>query len=136
MKLEEAIKQLKDLKKDMKKDTKGSEGIFVEDIQAIETVLQELEHLQKENEELKDIDLAIVHIKGVCDEKDRWRNKIKELILNKKQKIQENNTEIEKCRKTIMEEQELKKLRLYTLHKNNDLLELEIADLFDLLKEE
>lgn len=54
----------------------------------------------------------------------------------KKQKIQENSKEIEECRKTIMEEQELKKLKLYTLHKNNDLLELEIADLFNLLKEE
>ena len=103
---------------------------------AIETVLQELEHLQKENEELKSIDLTTVHIKGVCDEKERWRNKIKELILNKKQKIHENNAEIEECRKTIMEEQELKKLKLYTLHKNNELLELEIADMFDLLKEE
>ena len=96
----------------------------------------EVEKLQKENEELKDIDLTTVHIKGVCDEKDRWRNKIRELILNKKQKIQENSKEIEECRKTIMEEQELKKLKLYTLHKNNDLLELEIADLFNLLKEE
>lgn len=64
------------------------------------------------------------------------KDKIKELILNKKQKIHENNAEIEECRKTIMEEQELKKLKLYTLHKNNDLLEREIADMFDLLKEE
>ena len=42
------------------------------------------------------------------------------------------------CLKVLekMEEQELKKLKLYTLHKNNDLLELEIADLFNLLKEE
>ena len=39
---------------------------------------EEIEHLQKENEELKDIDLTIVHLKGVCDEKERWRNKIKE----------------------------------------------------------
>lgn len=104
--------------------------------QAIERVLLDYKRVLKENEELKDIDLTTVHIKGVCDEKDRWRNKIRELILNKKQKIQENSKEIEECRKTIMEEQELKKLKLYTLHKNNDLLELEIADLFNLLKEE
>lgn len=126
MKLEEAIKIIKDI------DTLDD----IELQEAYETVLHELEHLQKENEELKDIDLTTVHIKGVCDEKDRWRNKIRELILNKKQKIQENSKEIEECRKTIMEEQELKKLKLYTLHKNNDLLELEIADLFNLLKEE
>ena len=124
--IEEAIKIIKDI------DTLDD----IELQEAYETVLHELEHLQKENEELKDIDLTTVHIKGVCDEKDRWRNKIRELILNKKQKIQENSKEIEECRKTIMEEQELKKLKLYTLHKNNDLLELEIADLFNLLKEE
>lgn len=106
------------------------------ELQAIERVLLDYKRVLKENEELKDIDLTTVHIKGVCDEKDRWRNKIRELILNKKQKIQENSKEIEECRKTIMEEQELKKLKLYTLHKNNDLLELEIADLFNLLKEE
>lgn len=64
------------------------------------------------------------------------KDKIKELIIDRKQQIQENNKEIEECRKTIMEEQELKKIRLYTLHKNNDLLELEIADLFELLKGE
>lgn len=48
--------------------------------QAEVAVLQELEHLQKENEELKDIDLTLVHIKGVADEKDRWRNKIRKMI--------------------------------------------------------
>lgn len=48
--------------------------------EAISTVLQELDRLQKENEELKEIDLTTVHIKGVCDEKERWRNKIREKI--------------------------------------------------------
>ena len=86
MKLEEAIKIIKDI------DTLDD----IELQEAYETVLHELEHLQKENEELKDIDLTTVHIKGVCDEKDRWRNKIRELILNKKQKIQENSKEIRK----------------------------------------
>ena len=80
MELEEAIKQLKDLKKDMKKDTDDLEGIFKQDVQAIETVLQELKHLQKENEELKNMDLTTVYLKGVSDEKERWRNKIKKFI--------------------------------------------------------
>lgn len=64
-------------------------GIFVNDDikEAIETVLQELDLLQKENEELKEIDLTTVHIKGVCDEKERWRNKIRG-------KIEEINKEI------------------------------------------
>lgn len=52
---------------------------------SIYTVLQELEELQKENEKLKEIDLTIVHIKGVCDEKEHWRNKIKEKIEEIKQ---------------------------------------------------
>ena len=132
MKLEEAIRIMDLFVKNI-----AVENVKVFELKdACKVALQQLEHLQKENEELKDIDLTTVHIKGVCDEKERWRNKIKQLILNKKQKIQENNTEIEECRKTIMEEQELKKLKLYTLHKNNALLELEIADLFNLLKEE
>lgn len=99
-------------------------------------IIQELERLQKENEELKNIDLTTVYLKAATDEKERWRNKIKELIINKKQQIQENNKQMEECRKTIMEEQELKKLQLFTLNKNNDLLELEIVDLLALLKEE
>lgn len=49
-------------------------------ILSIYTVLQEIEHLQKENEELKEMDLTTVHIKGVCDEKERWRYKINEKI--------------------------------------------------------
>ena len=31
-------------------------------------------------EELKNIDLTTVHIKGVCDEKERWRNKLKKKL--------------------------------------------------------
>ena len=49
-------------------------------IESIEIALKELDRLQKENEELKEIDLTTVHIKGVCDERERWRNKIREKI--------------------------------------------------------
>ena len=80
MELEEAIKQLKDLKKDMKKDTDDLEGIFKKDVQAIETVLKAYEELKKENEELKNMDLTTVYLKGVADEKERWRNKVKKFI--------------------------------------------------------
>ena len=131
-----AIEELEEFIKGPCEICKYCEGAYKLNRKNIIQLLNLIKKLQKENEELKDIDLTTVHIKGVCDEKDRWRNKIRELILNKKQKIQENSKEIEECRKTIMEEQELKKLKLYTLHKNNDLLELEIADLFNLLKEE
>ena len=84
MKLEEAKERLKSLK----------ENVFVLDCHAIDTVIaelhsmqnlldemnEELDRLQKENEELKEIDLTTVHIKGVCDERERWRNKIREKI--------------------------------------------------------
>lgn len=63
------------------------------------------------------------------------KSKIKALILKKKEQIKENSGKIEKCRKTIMVEQELKKLQLYTLTQTNNLLELEIASLFELLEE-
>lgn len=43
-------------------------------------LLVKIQELQKENEELKEIDLTTVHIKGACDEKERWRNKIREKI--------------------------------------------------------
>ena len=55
---------------------------------------EELEHLQKENEQLqtevnslKEIDLTTVHIKGVCDEKERWRNKIREMLEDYKKGV-------------------------------------------------
>ena len=38
--------------------------------EAINTVLQEIE--------LNEIELTTVHIKGVCDEKERWKKKIRE----------------------------------------------------------
>jgi uncharacterized protein YhaN len=58
--------------------------VSISELVALQNLLdekrEEIEHLQKENEELKDIDLTIVHLKGVADEKDRWRNKIREKI--------------------------------------------------------
>lgn len=83
MELEEAKKILNVFNNRCKSCTEEfCDGCYVddEDVEAISTVLQEIEHLQKENEELKDIDLTTVHIKGVCDEKDRWKNKIKEKL--------------------------------------------------------
>lgn len=48
--------------------------------QAIERVLLDYKRVLKENEELKNIDLTTVYLKGVSDEKDRWRKKIKRKI--------------------------------------------------------
>ena len=88
MKLEEVIERLKDDVKyaDLRDIVDDDCTIcFIEDI---ETVLQHIEHLEKENEELKNIDLTTVYIKGVCDEKERWRNKIREKIDNQIKKIE------------------------------------------------
>lgn len=46
----------------------------------VDELQTEVKNLKKENEELKNMDLTTVHIKGVCDEKDRWRKKIREKI--------------------------------------------------------
>lgn len=56
MKIEEAINQLRDLQEDRKSfmaDEEEKDSVFVQDYEAIEAVLSELERLQKENEELK-----------------------------------------------------------------------------------
>lgn len=139
MELEEAIENIKEYiakLDDYIVHLYDENGSFKKQKETYITILQEIARLQKENEELR---IYRDNYKGcfvVAMENSISKDKIKELILSKKQKIQENNAEIEECRKTIMEEQELKKLKLYTLHKNNELLELEIADMFDLLKEE
>lgn len=76
MKLEEAKERVNKIKENWHDLLHEKYCYFEDDVEAIETVLQELEHLQKENEELKEIDLTTVYIKGVYDEKDRWREKI------------------------------------------------------------
>lgn len=87
MKLEEAIDRLKAICKQChnSKECWGNEFcsdcyIEVEDVFAIETFLKAYEELKKENEELKNMDLTTVYLKGVSDEKERWRNKIKKFI--------------------------------------------------------
>lgn len=104
MELEEAKEQLKDLINDRKSFLSGDaehDEIYLKDIEALEIAIAELhaiqnlldekndeiDRLQKENEELKDIDLTIVHLKGVCDEKERWRNKIREMLEDYKKGV-------------------------------------------------
>lgn len=119
MKLEEAINKLEELSQ--------YESVVEEHEEAISTILQELEHLQKENEELKDIDLTIVHLKGVADEKDRWRNKIREKIELWKPKIEETDKKVEEAQ-TQEERVVLKCIGIR--------LDERIKTLQDLLKEE
>lgn len=123
MKLEEAKERLIELSKVSEKGAKlhtDDAELFLTDKEALETVLQEIEHLQKENEELKNMDLTTVYINGVCDEKGRWRNKIND-------KIKQMNTEEKiKLKKLGGTDRYLTKLEY--MHKENVLQ--------DLLKEE
>ena len=80
MDLEEAKNLLIEMRDNCLKDGKYNDPKRKDKAEAIDIVTRELEHLQKENEEFKNIDLTTVHIKGVCDEKERWRNKIREKI--------------------------------------------------------
>ena len=95
------------------------------DLEAISTVLQEIEHLQKENEELntflkriedKDLDEANIRAEAMLDMDKIWRNKIKE----KKKKINiEGKIKLKKLGGT---DRYLTKLEY--MHKENVLQEL------------
>ena len=91
MELEQAIERCKELTK-----SEHDKWIGLTNQEAIETVLQALEELQKENEKLKEIDLTTVHINGVCDEKKRWKNKIKDRIKYLEKLIREDEEELKK----------------------------------------
>lgn len=80
MELEKAILLLREMQYNCMQKGTYIDPKSEQKAQAIEAVLRELYYLQKENEELKEIDLTTVHIKGVCDEKERWRNKIRDNI--------------------------------------------------------
>ena len=77
MKLEEAIKIIKDI------DTLDD----IELQEAYSTVLQELERLQKENEDKKTYEFGL--IVGTKRERDWWQNKIREKIEEIKEKYEE-----------------------------------------------
>lgn len=83
--------------KSVRYDENGYKATLEKHIEAFNTVIgdlhalqnlvdeknDEIDRLQKENEELKNIDLTTVYLKGVSDEKERWRNKIREKIDNR-----------------------------------------------------
>ena len=86
MELEEAKKILKDTMYDKLEIKLLDEAIetIIAELHAMQNLLDEkndkLERLQKENEDLKNMDLTTVYLKGVADEKERWRNKVKKII--------------------------------------------------------
>lgn len=80
---EEALQTvLQELDRLQKENNLAKKALIANSYQADErnNLLAEVQRLKKENEKLKETDLTTVHIKGVCDEKERWRNKIREKI--------------------------------------------------------
>lgn len=117
-------------------------SLLPEDYGTFETILNLIKKLQNENNELKaDLPEMIIsneHKKKEWVAKDVLNNyiskqQVKDLILNKKEEMIKNNNEIEECRKTILEEQTLKQLRLMILHRKNEILFEQIAVLQELL---
>ena len=70
--IEEDIKHLEkriDLNRQMYLEFGRLLSLDEETVNAIENLINKNKKLQKENEELKDIDLTTVHLKGVSDDK-------------------------------------------------------------------
>ena len=120
MELEEAILLLREMQYNCMQKGTYIDPKSEQKAQAIEAVLRELYYLQKENEELKEIDLTTVHIKGVCDEKERWRNKIKDLIerLNKNELLNKYNRELQNI-KNINKKDKKQMLNIMRIEKMN-----------------
>lgn len=55
-------------------------NVFMTDSTTLKTLLNLIDKLQKENYELKNIDLTTVYMKGFYDSESKWREKIKKII--------------------------------------------------------
>lgn len=83
--MEEDIKMIEDVLKD--KDTKFWIGI--QGIQAIENLIARYKELEKQMGK----DLDVVYIKGVYDERDKWKSKVKEKIEGLKKEMEKDETD-------------------------------------------
>lgn len=90
MELEKRKKMSMKIHNTLKSADNFPKGIIKINISEIEDLLEYAVSLEEEIKQLKDIDLTTVHIKGACDEKERWRNKIREKI----EKIKEEDLEL------------------------------------------
>lgn len=117
--------------------------------EAILTILHHIEHLQKENEELKaflkriedkDLDEANIRAEAMLDMDKKWRNKIREKIDNQVERIEKLLDEmVDKSIGMINVSYLNKKEREEVLNKRNCLLVQKatlIQEKEDLLKEE
>lgn len=100
MELSQATERCKELIK-----SEHDRWIGLTNQEAIKTVLQVLEKLKKENEELKDKNKILENCKYVngfeiekskAEEKERWRNKIKDRIKHLKEIIRKDEEELKK----------------------------------------
>ena len=121
MKLEEAVERLK---KDLNKRDGEIAICFAQDL---ETALQEIEHLQKENEELSIKYDNTLHELRIFENESVPKNKIRKLIELWKPKLEETDKREEKA-KTQEERVVLKCIGIR--------LDERIKTLQDLLKEE
>lgn len=72
--IEEAKKQIKEA------HNLNELNVFMTDSTTLKTLLNLIDKLQKENYELKNIDLTTVYMKGFYDSESKWREKIKKII--------------------------------------------------------
>lgn len=79
--LRKLTKIFNELKKDDEEGHSSAYELQWEDIEAIENLIIENKKLKKQMGK----DLDVVYIKGVYDERDKWKNKIKEKIRIRKE---------------------------------------------------
>lgn len=72
--IEEAKKQIKEA------HNLNELNVFMTDSTTLKTLLNLIDKLQKENSELKNMDLTTVYMKGFYDSESKWREKIKKII--------------------------------------------------------
>ena len=74
-------------------------AIYPEQIKAIENLIQEYKKLKKQMGK----DLDVVYIKGVYDERNKWKNKVKEMLEHYKNT---GYNELEEVLQELLEEGE------------------------------
>ena len=94
MELEKRKKMSMKIHNTLKSADNFPKGIIKIHISEIEDLLEYAVSLEEEIKQLKDIDLTTVHIKGVCDEKESWRNRIREKIEKIKNKPNNPNQKV------------------------------------------
>ncbi len=96
MELEEAIQILNEIQESnrtwmLQTTEKNCEKLYLRDIEAIETVLKELETLKE-----KELDYTTVYMNGVYDEQAKWKKKIEKYLAEETEKYKVYKKEADK----------------------------------------